>query len=301
MRIAFVGQGRYFLAASFEGKKRNSIGVFIDLDHPSLTTEVIISEIIRFKPDLIVVFRPDFFQDLTNIIYKLQAAPVAGYFSEPIGHRFSFFVDNLRSRRNALRQSLKSLHLDYTICFTDELAVFVSRFRTVHAVFPLPVNDDLFVNQEITLESARILFVGRLNDYRIGILDFVKHRFNPIIVDNGFDYRDLSLLLNGKSAIALNIHVGKMKTFEHRALVHMAAGHLMLSQTLAPDFGFLPDCEYINFNSGSELVSKLNEIYSNPELALWIARRGNQMARRHAASNIWTDFGKNLNHWGQTN
>ena len=175
MRIAFIGQARYFRAAAFEGSTKKITGKFIDLDDLGLTPELILSEVIRFKPNLIIFFRPDFFQDIANSISNLKIAPVIGYLSEPVGRTFNFYVDNLGSRRRNLKKSLKNLKLNYVVCYTDDLAKFVSKYRKVHSIFPMPVNDNLFEKPDFKVNSSRILFIGRLNDYRIDILNFIKH------------------------------------------------------------------------------------------------------------------------------
>lgn len=297
MRIAFVGQGRYFLATSFQGRLKGSIGKFFDLDSQLISEEHILSGLVEFRPNVIVVYRPDFFERLNNLIYDLQIAPVVGFFTEPVGKRTTFFVDNLRQRRQFLKNSLKHLKLDYHFCFTDDLAEFVSRYALVSGVMPLPVNDKLYSQRKFDLSNAKIIFLGRMNVYRSNIVDSIKHEYNPIVIDNGLGFDELESLIEKKSAIALNIHVGKLKSFEHRVLGHMALGHLVISQPLIPDFGFLPDCEYISFDSSLDLVRQLEKIRKNPEWATWIANRGIEMVKRHKASEIWSQLGNTLVTW----
>lgn len=287
MRIAFVGQGRYFLAASFEGRQGKVLGKFFDLDSRGARLENLLSNLIDYSPDLIIFYRPDFFLDESNAIFDLQVAPLVGFLTEPIGSVFTIGVDNLRSRRKSLRVALNSLRIDYIFCFTHELAEFVSKYKIVTSVMPLPVNDELFFRPRSNEIFSKIVFVGRINDYRKNILQAIKHAHDPLIIDNGVTYPLLRQILSSENIIAINIHVGRMKTFEHRVLVHMAMGHLVITQRLLPSFGILPNCEYLIFHSARDLERQIEKVDSNPELAQWIAARGNDMANRHVASEVW--------------
>jgi hypothetical protein len=289
LRIAFVGQGRYFLAASFEGRKGKISGKFFDLDSPNTKLENLLSDLVDYSPDLVVFYRPDFFLDTSNAIFDLQVAPVVGFLTEPIGSAFTYGVDNLRSRRKSLRTTLSSLRLNYIFCFTHELADFVSKYKIVTSVMPLPVNDVLFSRPRTSEIFSKIVFVGRINEYRKNILQNIKHAYDPLVIDNGVTYPSLKQILPDKNVIAINIHVGRMRTFEHRALVHMAMGHLVISQKLFPSFGILPNCEYLIFQSGLDLEKQIEKVKNNPELAQWIAARGNDMANRHIASEVWAN------------
>jgi hypothetical protein len=294
MRIAFVGQARYFLAASLEGKYNGVEGRFYDLDPLFLDTNQLVNTLVEFAPDFIVFFRPDFYSEVSNILYDLNIAPLIGFLTEPVGTKSMIRVDNLRERRAQLQKNLASLRIDFIICFTNDLADFVSAIRPVTFVMPLPVNDIFYTGIKVSQKFEKPVFIGRLNDYRSKILNTIKHRHDPLIIDNGFTYSSFSNFAPDDGVIAINIHVGRMKTFEHRVLLHMAMSHLVISQPLVPSFGLLPNCEYLVFETGMELESQLVNVRDNPDLASWIAARGHEMAERHRASIVWVQLAKSL-------
>jgi glyoxylate carboligase len=115
-----------------------------------------------------------------------------------------------------------------------------------------------------------------------------------LIIENGLDFFQFSQVFSDLSFNAINIHVGTIQTFEHRVLVHMAMGHLVLSQVLQPDFGFLPNCEYVHFTNTVSLEDALSRIEKDPQWSSWVAERGRLMVEKHRASEVWERTHKSI-------
>jgi hypothetical protein len=286
-RIAFIGQGRYFKACSFEDSYDENFGKFFDLDFESTQNNLVI-DLLNYEPTTIVFFRPDAFSLLTRTIKDHLKIKIIGVLTEPVSAPKFRRVDNIRDRRKRLKVEILKCEVDYWVCYTPDLAHFVGRYVDVSAVFPLPVNDNLF---RVETSGQNILgkpiFLGRLNKHRNDLLHKVKHQYDPLIVENGLPIEVLSELYPDKTLVTLNLHVGSIRTFEHRALCHMAQGHLVVSELLTPDYGFLPDCEYLLIKSDLDLLQLLESIYNNIPLSKWIANRGHLMSKRHRASEVW--------------
>jgi hypothetical protein len=122
----------------------------------------------------------------------------------------------------------------------------------------------------------------------------LKSNYNPLIIENGLDFFQFSQAFSDSSFNAINVHVGTIQTFEHRVLVHMAMGHLVLSQVLQPDFGFLPNCEYVHFTNADSLKDALSRIEKDSQWASWVAKRGRHMVEKHRASEVWERTHKSI-------
>lgn len=286
--LVFIGQKRYFFDASFHGISRGWSSNFIDLDSTQSNLEVL--EILgRYQPSIIVMFRPERVAVLSQLIKGKFNCVVIGYLSEPIARRFLPTQDNLRSRRNYLLRELHNCYVDYWICYSKELADELNSRIDVWSCMLMPVNDDLFVESLTKLVRRQPIFVGRLNPYRQNFINEIKQAHDPIVIENGVSLRSVNKLWNSDRFIGINIHVGKIANFEHRVYIHMALGHLVFSQMLPMESGLLPDCEYVQFDSPSELDSKLTEFNTNLARGELIAKRGNLMVQRFKASVIWTN------------
>lgn len=292
-RIAFVGQSRYFLSSAFVGKNSHIFGIFIDIsrdgDRTQLDEENAMKKLKDFAPDFIVYFRPETYPDFTKEVFKAWGLQSIGFLTEPVTSIGKKNTDNIQERRAYLLENISRCEVDSWICYSLELADFISSKIRVRSVQPLPVNDEIFQESQslLNLEDQKIVFVGRLNPYRISYLDPIKQKFNPLVIDNGLDLGELGDLLKNKSVVGLNLHVGSMLTFENRVLMHMAQGHLVVSQILTPDFGILPGCEYLAFESPSELIQTLDLCQANPDWANWIRLRGAMFSENFRASLQW--------------
>jgi len=285
-RIAFVGQPRYFLAAAFVGMNSNICGEFFSSEEPE--SNKLLTSLQVFSPDVIVVFRPDFNRSVLGSIRSNFDIPLLGYLTEPIETHGKFLVDNLRERRRFLRQNLPVLDLDGLICFLPSVADFAADFSNVISVMPLPVNDNLFsVGPLKNSKVSRFVFAGRINSYRNNWLEPTKHLHNPLIIENGMDFFEFKKFAKGFTYAGINLHVGNIDTFEHRALVYMAGAHLVVSELLNPGFGFLPDCEYVLVRKPSELMNVMQAIKDDPLVFDWVRKRGRRLVENNRASENW--------------
>ena len=250
-----------------------------------------LKDLLDYQPDYLVYFRPDLFPAFTKEVSKIFAGPRVGFLTEPVTHKRFSSPDNIRERKGHLLSTIKMCEVDFWYCYTNELADFVSSKVTVQSVRPLPVNDKLFVRASDQLDFIHPTFVhvGRLNEYRMSYLNSIKEKCNPVIIENGVPISDLEKFLKG-GIIGINLHVGPINNFENRVLLHMARSHLVISQVLKPDFGLLPGCEYLFFETQGDLATAVKNCRENPELAKWIARRGHMFAQKFRASKQWLDI-----------
>jgi hypothetical protein len=87
--------------------------------------------------------------------------------------------------------------------------------------------------------------------------------------------------------IALNVHGQPYASFEDRVLLHLASGHLVLSEPLAPRHGLEPGIDLVEVASPDELLFALERLHADPGAADAIRRRGRRKAEAFRASRVW--------------
>ena len=90
----------------------------------------------------------------------------------------------------------------------------------------------------------RVLFLGYSTEHREQWLVDSKHRFDVLHAAHGV-FGDRLLALFARTDVAINLHGEPYPTFENRVSLHLAAGHLLLSEELSPLHGLEPDVDFL--------------------------------------------------------
>ena len=151
---------------------------------------------------------------------------------------------------------------------------------------PLPVADRFFADVRPWGRPPRTLFLGASTDYRERFLIDSKHRHDLLHYAYGLWGDDLRTVL-GRVDAGVNVHRDGTPGFEHRAMLHLAAGHLLLSEALEPAHGLRPDVDYVRVTSSAELLATLDELAANPGRYDAIRASGREAAEAHRASRAW--------------
>ena len=86
----------------------------------------------------------------------------------------------------------------------------------------------------------------------------VKHRFDCLHVAFGIEVEELERC-STRHQITFNIHNEPYPTFENRVLLHLAAGHLVISEPLSPTHGLEPGFDYVEVRYPEELTRVATE------------------------------------------
>ena len=89
------------------------------------------------------------------------------------------------------------------------------------------------------------------------------------------------------SVVALNVHHSAYPSFENRVLLHLAAGHLVLSEPLSPLHGLRPGVDLLEVRTPQELRRVIRAVREAPEGFDAIRRHGRRSAERFRASRVW--------------
>jgi hypothetical protein len=151
---------------------------------------------------------------------------------------------------------------------------------------PLPVDDRLYGPAGRPTRTPRALFVGDSTAHRERFLIGAKHSYDLLHYAHGLQGDELAGAL-GRTDIGVNVRDRLREGFEHTALVHLAAGHLLISEPLTPTFGLEPGTDYVEITRPDELMSTLYLLERRPDSYDRVRFRGRDKAEAHRASAVW--------------
>ena len=93
--------------------------------------------------------------------------------------------------------------------------------------------------------------------------------------------------LMGEHDIAINVHNNPYPSFENRVCLHLAAGHLVLSEPLSPLHGLEPGIDYVEFEAAGQLDEALWSLRRRPNLWRNVRLRGRRKAEQYRASRVY--------------
>ncbi len=160
----------------------------------------------------------------------------------------------------------------------DATAVWRSR--------PLPVADAFFAPVCVTGRPPRTLFLGASTEYRERFLVDAKHRHDLLHYAHGLSGDVLRDVLS-RVDVGVNVHADGTPTFEHRVLLHLAAGHLLLTEPLEPTCGLEPEIDYVPVARSDELLTVLHQLEQRPRLHERVRLSGRAKSEAHRASRVW--------------
>ena len=118
---------------------------------------------------------------------------------------------------------------------------------------PIPVADRLFAPVRRIDGPPRMMFVGRSTPHREAFLGRTKGEFDVLHVAFGMGAEALTDAMSSHH-VAINIHNEPYPSFENRVCLHLAAGHLVMSETLSPTHGLEPGIDYLEVQRPDELL-----------------------------------------------
>lgn len=152
---------------------------------------------------------------------------------------------------------------------------------------PLPVDDRLYAPVPAAARRPpRAVFIGASTPERERTLVDSKHRFDLVHYAHGLHGERLRDVLRTVD-VGVNAHADGAGRFAHRALVHLAAGQLLLSQPLDPLHGLEPEIDFVEFSRSDELVTLLGQLARRPDMYERVRLRGRAKAEEHRASRVW--------------
>ena len=255
---------------------------FIDFRGGANTGELL-TELGVFDPDAVVVFRPEI---IPSGLFASLRAPVLGFTTEPLPRAGEPSHDNLEWNLAELERADRG-NFDRVVCFDpygwEAAAARLPAWRCM----PLPVDDRLYRPVKPARRPPRVIFVGYSTMHREQYLLGVKHALDIGHYAHGLIGDDLVETLDAAD-VGINLHGAPWPlSFENRVLLHLASGHLVLSEPLEPTFGLQPGVDFIEIVGREELSLRLHQIHQQPDAYERVRISGRDKADQFRASRVW--------------
>ncbi len=282
LRLAFVGQQTYFEACALHERSARVRTTYVDF-REGADAEAMRAALDRFAPHAVIVFRPEI---VPAGAFDGLGALTIGFLTEPIprdsGRRTHI---DLRRRREDLRKADRG-SWDRTVAFDPMIVPTADAILPVWRALPIPVADRFYAPATAGAGPARMAFIGRSTPHREQFLRHPKHELDVLHVAFGLHGAELDELM-ARIDVAINIHNEPYPSFENRVCLHLAAGHLVVSETLSPTHGLEPGIDYLEFSEPDELLSMLRTVARHPHAYRRVRVRGRRKAEQYRASVVW--------------
>jgi hypothetical protein len=285
LRLAFVGQSTFFEACVLEPGVDPRLEPRFYEFRGGGDVDALLASLERSDPDVIVVFRPEILP--AGAFAGIRAAAL-GFLTEPLprtGNGGGASHEDLERRLWELG-NVDGSNFDRIVAFDPLIAETADRVLPVWRAVPLPVSDRYYRPVKAPDPTSPPLFVGRSTDHREWLLTPSKHRFDVLHLAFGVDAARLERLMD-EHWLAINAHNDRYPSFENRVCLHLAAGHLVLSEPLSPQHGLEPDIDFLEFRGREHLERILTALQRDATRWQAIRVRGRRKAEQFRASRVY--------------
>jgi hypothetical protein len=281
LRLAFVGQSTYFRVCVPPPGTPGLETTFIEY-RQGLDPRPMRAALDAFAPDAVVVFRPEIVP--AGVLADVPA-PVVGFLTEPIprraGHDAASHPD-LEKRARDLA-ALDPHNVDRIVTFDPLTVPAADQVMPVWRSLPIPVSDALYRDPAPMPARPRLLFVGRSTAYRESFLRPVEREFDLLHVAFGAGAEMLAELMASHD-VTLNLHNEPYPSFENRVCLHLAAGHLVISEPLSPSHGLEAGLDHLEVATPDEMLEAVRDVMARPHAYDRMRALGRRKAEAYRAS-----------------
>jgi hypothetical protein len=287
LRVAFVGQSTFFRACAMEGESDGLRGTFVE-HRAGGDSAAMLAALAAIEPHVVVVFRPEIvppgaFADLPAI--------TLGFLTEPLPRRGGTHPDLERRLRELA--TVDAANFDRIVAFDPLVADSAERVLPVWRAVPLPVADRYYRDVRLLAGNPRVVFIGRSTEHREKMLLPAKHEHDILHVAHGIDGDMLERTLD-EHDVGINLHNEPYPSFENRVSLHLAAGHLVLSEPLSPSHGLEPAIDYLVVNGPGDILAAIDAMRRFPGVYQRVRIRGRRKAEGFRASHVYPRLVRDL-------
>jgi hypothetical protein len=281
LRVAFVGQATFFEACALTRDAGGLRTRFVEFRQDG-DAERMLAAVRDWRPHVVLVFRPEIVP--RGLFAGLRAATL-GFLTEPLPRGDGTRHGDLALRLRTLRK-VDPRNFDRVVAFDPKIAESAGAHVPVWRSLPLPVDDRFFAGARPIEGRPRVMFVGRSTDHRERLLTPSKHAFDLLHVAFGVDAARLDALMR-EHDVGVNLHNEPYPSFENRVSLHLAAGHLVLSEPLDPTHGLEPGIDYLETPTPERLYDAIAQLQHFPNLHHRVRVRGRMKAEGFRASRVY--------------
>jgi hypothetical protein len=289
LRVAFAGQRTFVETCVPQAPVDGIVPAFVDV-RPGSDPVELRHALDALRPDVVVVFRPELLP--RGLLADLPAA-VLGVASEPLPRAGDKSHAGLDANLAAL-QGADPANVDRVLCADagawDAVAACLPAWRCA----PLPVDDRFYRPVTAARRPPRAIFIGASTWHRETYLISVKHEFDIGHYAYGLMGAHLHAVLDAADAGICLHEAEKPLTFPPGLLLHLAAGHLVFCEALAPAYGLEPGIDVVEIESPNDLSLRLHQLRDQPDAFERVRIRGRAKADQFRASRVWPDLVRDL-------
>jgi hypothetical protein len=281
LRLALVGQRTYFEACALGPGHPALNARFIDFRYDA-NARALVAALEEFRPHVVIVFRPEI---IPPGLFRDLPAATLGFLTEPIPRMGRDAHHDLEKRWSELER-VDSANFDRFVSFDPLIADTAQRVIPIWRSLPLPVADRFFARARRIEGLPNVVFVGRSTPYRESYLLPSKHEFDLLHLAFGVGADRLVEVMR-EHDVGINLHNEEYPSFENRICLHLAAGHLVLSEPLSPTHGLEPGLDYVEIHSPGQLQHMIAMLRRFPNMHHRVRVRGRRKAEDFRASRVY--------------
>jgi hypothetical protein len=282
LRLAFVGQQTFFEVCSLDRPAGNLVPRFFEFRQGG-DADGLRASLEAFAPDVVAAFRPEVLP--RGVLDGIGSRARLGFLTEPLPRTQGAAHPDLERRLAQLRD-VDASNVDRVVTFDPLIAETASEVVDVWRSLPLPVADRLYRPVGSSIGKPRILFVGRSTEHRERMLTPSKHHFDVLHLAFGVHGDRLDREMDAHD-VAINLHNEPYPSFENRVLLHLAAGHLVITEPLSPHHGLEPGLDVLETATPGGLLMLLERMHRFPGIFHRVRVRGRAKAEQYRASRVW--------------
>ncbi|MBA3327083.1 MAG: hypothetical protein H0T43_02120 [Solirubrobacterales bacterium] len=291
VRMAFVGQRVFFEQCALQQPAGGVEPSFVDF-RQGADAGRLRREVDELDADVVFVFRPE---TIPAGLFAGLRALTLGYLTEPLPRstRGPRPHPDLLQRLTYVRAA-DAANFDRFASFDPLIAATAADAGApIWRAFPIPVADEHFTEVQPPSQPPRAVFVGRSTAHRERFLVPVKHVHDVLHVAHGATGERLRAIMRG-ATVAINLHNEPYPTFENRVALHLAAGHLVISEPLSPRHGLEPGVELLEAPTPDVLLRLVGDALRDPQAAHPMRLAGRRAAERFRASVVFPRIAREL-------
>jgi hypothetical protein len=282
VRLAFVGQRTFFEACALGDEHPRFTTAFLEFRKGG-DADALLAALRGFAPHAVVVFRPEIVPP--GALADLRAATL-GFLTEPIPRGVGAGHPDQRRRMWEL-EHVDPGNFDRVVSFDPLIAQTAEQVLPVWRSLPLPVADRYFRTVGPPIHGRpRVVFVGRSTPHREWLLTPAKHAFDVVHYAFGLGADELEEVL-AQHEVGINLHNEPYPSFENRVSLHLAAGHLLLTEALSPLHGLEPGIDFVEIDTDGAISHALDMVTRYPGTWHSVRVRGRMKAEGFRASRVY--------------
>lgn len=285
-RLAFVGRGVLHRHWTLSAPAAGVEPAFFERDRDDLE-----QALTAFAPDVVVVFTP---RDLpAGLIASLDTRAMA-FLTEPLplpagdGDPWDRSPQELWGAAAGVPAIVGGFDPgEYDRILTaDPLVATMAPELRVWRSPPLPVDDLYFAELRRPPRRPKPLFLGPSTEHRETMLVFPKHGYDLSHIAFGLTGEPLREALEAAS-VGVVLNEDGVPRFQPEIALHLAAGHLVLAEPMAPTRGLEPGLDHLVGRGAHEIMRFLDQLAARPQAWEQVRRRGRFKAEAFRASRVW--------------